>query len=78
MQVGNKDDCASDSENGALATKILDEYMRDFQQRNPTLRVFSVHLYMDEAILHLHIDFVPYITGSKRGVDTRVSLKLVY
>ena len=24
---------------------------------------------------HLHIDFVPYITGSKRGLDTRVSLK---
>ena len=75
MQVGNKDDCASDSENGALAAKILDEYMKDFQQRNPTLRVFSAHLHMDEATPHLHIDFVPYITGSKRGVDTRVSLK---
>lgn len=75
MQVGNKDDCASDSENGTLAAKILDEYMRDFQQRNPTFRVFSAHLHMDEATPHLHIDFVPYITGSKRGVDTRVSLK---
>ena len=75
MQVGNKDDCASDSENGVLAAKILDEYMKDFQQRNPTLRVFSAHLHMDEATPHLHIDFVPYITGSKRGVDTRVSLK---
>ena len=30
---------------------------------------------MDEATPHLHIDFVPYITGSKRGLDTRVSLK---
>lgn len=75
MQVGNKDDCASDSENGALAAKILDEYMNNFQQRNPTLRVFSAHLHMDEATPHLHIDFVPYITRSKRGVDTRVSLK---
>ena len=75
MQVGNKDDCASDSENGALAAKILDEYMKDFQKRNPTLKVFSAHLHMDEATPHLHIDFVPYITGSKRGVDTRVSLK---
>ena len=75
MQVGNKDDCALDSENGALAAKILDEYMNNFQQRNPTLRVFSAHLHMDEATPHLHIDFVPYITRSKRGVDTRVSLK---
>ena len=75
MQIGNKDDCASETENGALAAKILDEYMREFQQRNPTLRVFSAHLHMDEATPHLHIDFVPYITESKRGVDTRVSLK---
>ena len=49
--------------------------MQDFQRRNPTLRVFSAHLHMDEATPHLHIDFVPYITGSKRGLDTRVSLK---
>ena len=49
--------------------------MQDFQRRNPTLRVFSVHLHMDEATPHLHVDFVPYITGSKRGLDTRVSLK---
>lgn len=75
MQIGNKDDCASETENGALAAKILDEYMREFQQRNPTLRVFSAHLHMDEATPHLHIDFIPYITESKRGVDTRVSMK---
>ena len=30
---------------------------------------------MDEATPHLHIDFVPYVTGSKRGPDTRVSMK---
>lgn len=47
----------------------------DFQRRNPTLRVFSACLHMDEATPHLHIDFVPYMTGSKRGLDTRVSLK---
>lgn len=63
------------TENGQLAAKVLDEYMRDFQRRNPTLRVFSAYLHMDEATPHLHIDFVPYMTGSKRGLDTRVSLK---
>jgi hypothetical protein len=30
---------------------------------------------MDEATPHLHIDFVPFATNSKRGLDTRVSLK---
>ena len=37
--------------------------------------MFSAHLHMDEATPHLHIDFVPFTTGSKRGLDTRVSLK---
>ena len=30
---------------------------------------------MDEATPHLHIDFIPHTTGSKRGLETRVSLK---
>ena len=60
---------------GQLAAKILDEYMKGFQERNPTLRVFAAHLHMDETTPHLHVDFVPYTTGSKRGLDTRVSLK---
>lgn len=53
---------------------LEDDYPR-LQERNPNLKVFSVHLHMDEATPHLHIDFVPFTTGSKRGLDTRVSLK---
>lgn len=75
LQIGDRDTMGSETEEGRLAAKILDEYMQDFQRRNPTLRVFSAHLHMDEATPHLHIDFVPYTTGSKRGLDTRVSLK---
>ena len=75
IQIGNKDDMAAESENGTLAEKILDEYIKGFQERNPNLKVFSAHLHMDEATPHLHIDFVPFTTGSKRGLDTRVSLK---
>ena len=75
LQVGNKDDMSADSDEGRLAAAVLDEYMKAFQERNPNLRVFSAHLHMDEATPHLHIDFVPFITGSKRGLDTRVSLK---
>lgn len=75
LQVGNKDDMRADSDEGRLAAAVLDEYMSAFQERNPNLRVFSAHLHMDEATPHLHIDFVPFTTGSKRGLDTRVSLK---
>ena len=75
LQIGDRETMGAETEEGRLAAKILDEYMQGFQKRNPTLRVFSAHLHMDEATPHLHIDFVPYTTGSKRGLDTRVSLK---
>ena len=75
LQIGDKDNMSATTENGELAKQILDEYYQGFQKRNPSLRVFSAHLHMDEATPHLHIDFVPFTTGSKRGLDTRVSLK---
>lgn len=75
LQIGDKENMNAESENGQLAKRVLDEYYREFQARNPNLYVFSVHLHMDEATPHLHIDFVPFTTGSKRGLDTRVSLK---
>ena len=75
LQIGDKENMSAESENGTLARQILDEYYRGFQERNPQLKVFSAHLHMDEATPHLHIDFVPFTTGSKRGLDTRVSLK---
>lgn len=75
LQIGDKENMSAESENGTLARQILGEYYRRFQERNPNLKVFSAHLHMDEATPHLHIDFVPFTTGSKRGLDTRVSLK---
>jgi len=75
FQVGSKENMSSKSEDDQLAAKVLDNFMRSFQERNPYLKVFSAHLHMDEATPHLHVDFVPYTTGSKRGLDTRVSLK---
>ena len=76
MQIGDWENTAVSSDTGRLATEILDEYMKSFQERNPNLRVFSAHLHLDEATPHLHIDFVPFIkTDGKRGLETRVSLK---
>ena len=75
LQIGNKEDMSATGEYAELARTILDKYYQGFQERNPNLRVFSAHLHMDEATPHIHIDFVPFTTGSKRGLDTRVSLK---
>lgn len=75
LQIGDRDDTNSQSYAGELAATVLDEYFKGFSERNPNLRIFSAHLHMDESTPHLHIDFIPFVTGSKRGLDTRVSLK---
>lgn len=75
LQIGNKDDMSATGEHAELTRTILDKYYQGFQERNPYLRVFSAHLHMDEATPHIHIDFVPFTTNSKRGLETRVSLK---
>ncbi|NCB25336.1 MAG: recombinase [Bacteroidia bacterium] len=75
LQIGNCKDTAVGTPEGESAKEILNDYMQTFQKRNPNLRVFSAHLHMDEATPHLHIDFVPFTTGSSRGLDTRVSMK---
>ena len=75
FQVGNREDMAAAGEYGDLAKEILNKFYRSFLERNPNLHVYSAHLHMDEATPHLHIDFIPFTTGSKRGLSTRVSLK---
>lgn len=71
IQVGNKDDTPCNSDDGKLATQILIEFEKEFQKRNPHVRVFNSVLHMDEHTPHLHIDFVPFATNQKRGLSTR-------
>lgn len=75
VQVGNIEDMSAIGDNAELSKQIMDEYFSGFKERNPHLRVVSAHLHLDEATPHLHIDFVPFTTGSKRGLETSVWLK---
>ena len=75
VQIGNRDDTNCDMVESVYAQLALEEYMMGFQGRNPNLRVFNAVMHLDEETPHLHIDFIPFTTGSKRGLETRVSLK---
>ena len=64
FQIGNREDMAVGTEAGNLAVNVLDEYVKDFQKRNPTLRVFS-SICIRMRLLHISIlilstDSVPY------------------
>ena len=75
VQIGNKDDTRVGSYSAEIATQILKDYVELFQFRNPQLYVFGAYIHMDEVTPHLHLDFVPWVSGSERGLETRTSLK---
>lgn len=75
VQIGNKDDTRVGSYSAEIATQILKDYVELFQFRNTQLYVFGAYIHMDEETPHLHLDFVPWVSGSERGLETRTSLK---
>ena len=75
VMFGNSENCGVGSEKWETAKIMLEEYMRDFEKRNPNLKVFNAVMHLDEATPHLHIDFVPVCCGQKQGLSTRVSMK---
>ena len=75
VQIGNRYDTNCNMLESVYAQSALEEYMMGFQERNPNLRVFNAVMHLDEETPHLHIDYVPFSTGNKRGLETKVSLK---
>lgn len=67
VQIGNREN-SHDS-----YAELLKEYCQGFEKRNPQMKIVGAVIHMDEATPHLHLDYVPYITGQKRGLETRVS-----
>lgn len=46
-----------------------------FQLRNPQLYVIGAYIHLDEETPHLHLNFIPWVSGCKRGLETKTSLK---
>lgn len=70
-QIGSKDDMHKLDSN--QLADMLEEFVKEFQVQNPQMKVFYAVVHMDEATPHVHIDYVPFITEQKRGLDTRIS-----
>ena len=74
VQFGDLHDCGVGSENWKTAKAMLDEYMREFERRNPNLKVFNAVMHLDESTPHLHIDFVPVAHKGQRGMSLKNSM----
>lgn len=87
VQVGTLDDFRATREDGSstgiseqqaeqnrvIANKILVEYYKEFQERNPNLAVYNAVIHNDEVSPHLHLNIVPVAEGYKRGVQKQPS-----
>ena len=74
FQIGKNEDTRCGTAGAKITTKALTEFVQGFQKRNPQLRVFNAVIHLDEETPHVHLDFVPFVTGQKRGLSTRNSL----
>ena len=75
VQLDNKDDTGVGSSAAEVATWVLKDYVKMFQVRNPQLYVIGAYIHLDEETPHLHLNFVPWVSGCKRGLETKTSLK---
>lgn len=73
VQWGSKDDF-TDEKTRQNAKECLIEYVNGFQERNPNLKLIGAYIHMDEASPHLHLDYIPFAHGYKRGLSVRNSL----
>lgn len=58
-------------------TKLLKQYLEQFQAQNPQLSVIGAYIHADEEgkYPHMHLDFIPVANGNKNGLSKKVSLK---
>lgn len=73
VQWGSKDDFTNEKTR-QNAKECLIEYVKGFQERNSNLKLIGAYIHMDEASPHLHLDYIPFAHGYKRGLSVRNSL----
>lgn len=74
VQFGDMQECGLNSENWKTSQTMLNEYMQEFEKRNPNLKVFNAVMHLDESTPHLHIDFVPVSKKNAKGLAVKNSM----
>lgn len=75
IQIGDINNYQYDlmDHNKEIANQILKEYVKDFEERNPNLKIYNAVIHNDEATPHLHMNVIPVAEGYKKGVQKQPS-----
>lgn len=68
VQVGNKDEHPPKE----LTEEIYRDFLKDFEQGNPQMKVVGAYIHNDESTPHMHLDYIP-VAEYTRGQSKRVS-----
>jgi hypothetical protein len=76
IQVGDNEDTGVDFHSTKTERKIIKEFIENWQERNPHLKLIGAYLHADEpsGTLHAHLNYIPVATGYKRGLKTQNGL----
>jgi hypothetical protein len=69
IMIGNKDH-QPDREKTNEAFK---QYFLAFEKNNPGMIIVGAYIHNDEATPHMHLDYVPVVTGGKNGLETHIN-----
>jgi hypothetical protein len=76
VMIGNRDtNPATDTDCRIISTQIYDSFVKEFEKKYPSLKVFQAVVHNDESTPHLHLGYVPVSTGNTRGLETKNSLR---
>ena len=79
VQIGNMyDNPAADETCRMLSSLVYRDWLGEFEMRFPHLRVYQASIHMDEATPHMHVAYVPWVDGRKRGLTCQNSLSGAY
>lgn len=72
VQVGNEKNHPDE----IISRQILQDYLKEFQEKNPSLSVIGAYYHADEVgeTPHLHLDYIPVAQGKKTGLKVRNNL----
>ncbi len=75
FKVGRMEDYESGKIDRSTAMRMCEDYIQEWQQQNPQMRLFGAYIHGDEkGAVHLHYDYFPVATGYKKGLSKQVSM----
>ncbi len=75
VQIGKRETNSAETEgNRITSAMVYRKWLGRFEREFPQFKIMEAAIHQDEATPHMHVAYVPFSTGNKRGLETKNSL----